>query len=127
MRFYNTKKVLSKDQDATAEYTAPTNTSLNMAVWGALNKCVYAVSTMGEIFQVEASGRYREINRKQVHKNEIFSIRFTNDFTMLVTCSRDSTAKLLHPHTLEEVRVFTYADGMPCRTAMISPLFEHPE
>ena len=46
---------------------------------------------------------------------------------MLVTCSRDSTAKLLHPHTLEEVRVFQYADGMPCRSAMISPLFEHPE
>ena len=34
------------------------------------------------------------------HKNEIFSFTVTHDYTMLVTCSRDGTAKLINPHTL---------------------------
>lgn len=42
---------------------------------------------------------------------------------MLVTCSREGTAKILNPETLEEVRSFKYGDK-PCRGATISPLFD---
>jgi len=37
------------------------------------------------------------ILRRDIHKNEIFEIKITHDFTMLYTCSRDGTAKMLHP------------------------------
>mgnify|MGYP003343367780 CR=1 FL=1 len=41
---------------------------------------------------------------------------------MLITCSRDGYAKLLHPRTLKEVKVFEFVK--PCRAAAISPLFD---
>lgn len=60
-----------------------------------------------------------------MHKNEIFSFTLTYDFTMLITCSRDGTAKLLNPRTLEVVRDFAF--GKPCRAASICPLYDAPE
>lgn len=59
-----------------------------------------------------------------VHKDEILSFTVTYDHTMLVTCSRDGYAKLLHPRTLEVVREFPFGDLKPCRSASISPLFD---
>lgn len=44
---------------------------------------------------------------------------------MLITCSRDGTAKLLHPRNLSEIRVFSF--GKPCRAASVSPLFDSPD
>jgi hypothetical protein len=43
---------------------------------------------------------------RDVHRQEIFSISITKDFTMLLTCSRDGTCKLLHPETFDEIRSF---------------------
>ena len=57
-----------------------------------------------------------------VHKQEIISFTVTYDHTMLITCSKDGTAKLLHPRTFEQIRVFNY--DKPCRAASISPLFD---
>lgn len=44
---------------------------------------------------------------------------------MLMTCSRDGTAKLLHPETFEEIRNFVYKK--PVRGIAISPLFDDPD
>ena len=49
----------------------------------------------------------------------------TYDHTMLITCSRDGHAKLLHPKTLAPIRVFEFVK--PCRAASISPLFDNTE
>ena len=43
------------------------------------------------------------INARDVHRQEIFSISITKDFTMLLTCSRDGTCKLFHPETFDEI------------------------
>lgn len=64
------------------------------------------------------------IQEEQVHRGEVYSLFFTYDYVMLVSCSKDGTAKLLHPETLNEVRSFDY--GKPCRSASISPLFDDP-
>ena len=64
----------------------------------------------------------KPIKQAEVHKSEIFSFTVTYDHTMLITCSRDGTAKLLHPKTLEPVRVFEFTK--PCSSASISPLFD---
>lgn len=44
---------------------------------------------------------------------------------MLITCSKDGTAKLLHPKTLDVVRVYEFTK--PCRAASISPFFDSPD
>ena len=41
---------------------------------------------------------------------------------MLMTCSRDGNAKLIHPETFEEIRNFPF--GKPVRSVAISPLFD---
>lgn len=64
----------------------------------------------------------KAIVTKDLHKGELFSFTVTYDHTMLITCSKDGTAKLINPKTFEPVRVFNFAK--PCRTATISPLYE---
>jgi len=64
----------------------------------------------------------KTIVEEDVHTNEIFSFTVTYDHTMLITCSKDGSAKLLNPRTLECVRNFKFAK--PCRAAAISPLFD---
>jgi translation initiation factor 3 subunit I len=76
---------------------------------------------MGRIMVFDMHGSMTK--EKQVHKEEIYQLHLTHDFTMLVTCSKDGHAKVLHPETLEEVRVFKYGEK-PCRDATISPLFD---
>mmetsp|Transcript_48923 Transcript_48923/g.36008 ORF Transcript_48923/g.36008 Transcript_48923/m.36008 type:complete len:163 (+) Transcript_48923:521-1009(+) len=71
------------------------------------------------LFDVDSE---KELLHKDVHQKEIFSFRVTYDQTMLITCSKDGTAKLLHPRTFDIVRVFNFIK--PCRTASISPLFD---
>lgn len=44
---------------------------------------------------------------------------------MLMTCSKDGNAKLLHPETFEEIRNFAYRK--PVRGVAISPLFDDHE
>lgn len=63
--------------------------------------------------------------QSDVHKSEIFSFTVTYDHTMLITCSRDGFAKLLHPKTLVPVRIIEFVK--PCRSASISPLFDSQE
>lgn len=65
------------------------------------------------------------IIEEDLHKLEIFSFTVTYDHTMLITCSKDGYAKLLNPRTLEVVREFAFVK--PCRSAVISPLFDSPE
>jgi len=48
----------------------------------------------------------QEVISSDVHSKEIFSFTVTYDHTMLITCSRDGTAKLLNHQTLESVRDF---------------------
>jgi len=70
-------------------------------------------------YDVEAS---QVIDAKDVHRHEIFTINITRDFTMLFTCSRDGSCKLLHPETFDEIR--SYHFEFPCRNASVSPLYE---
>jgi hypothetical protein len=50
------------------------------------------------------------------------SLNLTYDYTMLVTGSKDGYSKLIHPETFKTIRDFHY--GKPCRSAVISPLFD---
>ena len=47
----------------------------------------------------------------------------SHDHTMLFTASRDTTSKLLHPETFEEIRSYNFNDKI-CRAVSVSPLFD---
>lgn len=102
--------------DLTNEFT------ITQASWGPLNKTLYISTSIGKIL-LYSFEQEKIIVQKDVHKKEIMSFTVTNDHTMLVTCSKDGFAKLLHPRTFEIITVFDF-DGKPCRTASISPLYE---
>ena len=70
-----------------------------------------------------ASGN--DLVTEDVHKNEIFSFTVTMDHTMLITCSRDGTAKLLNSRNFQPARIFNFVK--PCRAASISPLYLNPD
>jgi len=94
------------------------------AVWGARNNSLVIATNNGKIlcYSLEHNQFIEEI---QVHREEIYSLQLTHDYTMLMTGSKDGTAKLLNPETFAVQRSFNY--GKPCRSASISPLYDDPE
>ena len=103
-----------------SQFKAPTDHIINMAKWGPLDQSIFYGTNRGRLIQVDFETT-KAIRTRDVHKNEIFSLTFSPDFTMLFTCSRDGTTKMLHPETFDEVRTFNHE--FPCRAADISPLY----
>ena len=89
------------------EFKSNSDNVYTHAVWGSLNKTIYAATTSGKLLSIDyASGKtLKEMN---VHKAEIYQIFLTHDYTMLFTASKDGTSKLLNPETYDEIRVFTF-------------------
>jgi WD40 repeat protein len=106
------------------EVEGPQDHLITQASWGPLNQTLYIATNKGR-FLVHDLGSNKTIVEEDVHTNEIFSFTVTYDHTMLITCSKDGSAKLLHPRTLETVRQYNFAK--PCRAAAISPLFDSQE
>jgi len=98
----------------------PRDHIINCAKFGALDETVYYCTDAGRLLQysIEESS---VIKAESVNRNEIFNIYLTEDFTMLFTCSRDGTCKLLHPETFDLIREFNFT--FPCRNAVVSPLY----
>lgn len=106
------------------EINASKDYLITSVVWGPKNETLIAATNTGKIlmFNLEHG---QLIEEKQVHTAEIYNLSITSDYTMLVSASKDGFAKLLHPETFEEIRKFDF--GKPCRSAVISPIFENPE
>jgi WD40 repeat protein len=121
IRIYDFKRALGKDADGEKEIAGPQDHLITQSSWGPLNKTLYIATDKGR-FLIHDWENDKVVTQAEVHKSEIFSFTVTYDHTMLITCSRDGQAKLLHPKTLAPVRVFEFVK--PCRTASISPLFD---
>jgi translation initiation factor 3 subunit I len=65
----------------------------------------------------------REVNSVKEHTNVIQDIQLSRDQTMLVTASKDSTAKLFDAETL--VCLKQYKTERPVNSAAISPIYDH--
>ena len=128
IRIYDTQKALkneyTKDTCEKEIMACPQDHLITQVSWGPLNKTLYIATDKGRFIIWDIDGD-KELISEDVHKSEIFSFTVTYDHTMLITCSRDGTAKLLHPKTLQPVRVFQFSK--PCRTASISPLYDNPD
>lgn len=73
---------------------------ITQASWGPLNKSLYIATDKGRMILYDIE-KEEDILTEDVHQKEIFSFVVTYDHTMLITCSRDGTAKLLNPRTFE--------------------------
>lgn len=129
MKIYDTKEALAwgkKDGflKPLQEIRAPRDHIINNVKWGALDKSIYYCTDQGRLIQYDVVNMSL-IKAQDVHKNEIFTITITKDFTMLFTSSRDGTCKLLHPDTFDEIRSFQF--DFPCRNAQVSPLYDSEE
>ena len=129
LKIYNFKDVLNagmSKQPVDAEITikAPNDHEINCAKWGALDKLVYYCTDRGRLIQYDLEEKCALMVR-DVHKNEIYSMEITRDFTMLFTCSKDNTCKLLHPESFDEIRNYNF--DFPCRDASVSPLYDSDE
>jgi translation initiation factor 3 subunit I len=128
IRIYSVKDALewgklnkAGSPECVKEIKGPKDHDINYVKWGALDKTIYYCTSRGRLlrYDVEES---QVIDAKDVHRHEIFTITITRDFTMLFTCSRDGTCKLLNPETLDEIRSYEFT--FPCRNATISPLYD---
>ena len=125
IKIYDFKKALQdKDASAEKEVAGPQDHLITLTSWGPLNKTLYVATDKGR-FLIHDWENDKLVLSADIHKSEIFSFNVTYDHTMLITCSRDGTAKLLNPRTLEQIRVFDFVK--PCRAAIICPLFDHPD
>ena len=112
MKIYNTKDALDWGKNDgilphIKEINAPKDHTINNVKWGPLDESVYYCTDQGRLlhYDLEENSMSRV---KDVHKDEIFTISITHDFTMLFTASKDGTCKLLHPETFDEIRSFYF-------------------
>ena len=94
------------------------------ATWGYLNQTIYCGTESGRVaFYDPRSGEM--IHSEQVHSGVVTCLRFNRDFSILLSTSKDTTAKLLNCETLSVVKVFSAL--RPINSGVISPLMYQPE
>eukprot|EP01039_Chlorochromonas_danica_P000142 gene144-150_t len=65
----------------------------------------------------------KEVQRKKAHVDRVNRLNFNRDKSMLVTASKDCSAKLIDPNNLEIVKI--YKTERPVNGAVISPTHPH--
>lgn len=102
----------------------PKDHGINCVKWGKFDQTIFYATDKGRLLSYDIEEE-QVVKARDVNRNEIFTIQITRDFTMLFTCSRDGSCKLLNIDTFDEVRSFDFS--FPCRNAAISPLYEMEE
>uniref|UniRef100_A0A8C1EIM4 Eukaryotic translation initiation factor 3 subunit I n=1 Tax=Cyprinus carpio carpio TaxID=630221 RepID=A0A8C1EIM4_CYPCA len=101
----------------------PCNESkITSAVWGPLGEFVIAGHENGEINQYSAkSGEILKVAKE--HTKQINDIQSSVDLTMVISASKDCTAKLFDSTNLEHIK--TFKTERPVNSAAISPIMDH--
>ena len=90
--------------------------------YGYLNEKLYASTINGLMMIIDYESEQTEKTEKIHPGHQIFSFTFSHDFSMLASCGKDGMWKLLHPETLEVVKM--YNKESPWRWASFTPLME---
>jgi translation initiation factor 3 subunit I len=126
IRVYKTEECLAGNENIEAIHTimGPPDHQITQASWGPLDETLYISTDKGRMTTYSlAEKKYTQA--VQLHENEIFSFTVSFDHVMLISCSKDGTAKLVNPRNFEVIRNFVFKH--PCRTASINPLFDDPD
>mmetsp|Transcript_20429 Transcript_20429/g.20400 ORF Transcript_20429/g.20400 Transcript_20429/m.20400 type:complete len:334 (-) Transcript_20429:47-1048(-) len=116
---YDFESVLNREQPSRRDLVRRDRDHYYRGVWGYLNKTI-VLGTQNGIIDVVDTKTGELLLSHRAHVNQITSLAFSPDFSMLITASRDCFAKLLDPETLKEIRVFNAQ--RPLNSAVISPL-----
>jgi translation initiation factor 3 subunit I len=95
---------------------------VNRAIWGDLNRTIVSASDDGTVrlWDVETGA---EIGRASHHQKEVTNMSMSKDGTMLITSSKDHTARLYEARSLELIK--TFRTDRPVNAAAISPFLPH--
>ncbi|KAJ8273085.1 hypothetical protein GJAV_G00097230 [Gymnothorax javanicus] len=95
---------------------------ITSAVWGPLGEFVIAGHENGEIIQFSAKSG-ETLKKVKEHSKQINDIQPSVDLTMVITASKDNTAKLFDSTSLEHIK--TFKTERPVNSAAISPIMDH--
>lgn len=95
---------------------------ITSAVWGPLDEVIITGHENGDLCQWDVSAQ--EMGRRvSDHNKKINDIQLSKDMNLLVTASKDFTAKLFDTYSLDHMK--TYKTDRPVNSAAISPLKPH--
>lgn len=105
-----------------AEITVDDNDKATCLGWTIADEFIIAGFNSGLIVKYEvATGK--EVARNKVHDDRVNRITFSRDKSMFITASKDCSAKLVDPFTLEVIK--TFRTDRPVNGAVISPTHPH--
>lgn len=90
--------------------------------WTIADQSIIAGFDSGTIVKYDVETG-KEVARRKAHTDRVNRLNFNRDKSMFITASRDCSAKLMDPNTLEVVKV--YKTERPVNGAVISPTHPH--
>ena len=90
--------------------------------WTIANRHAIAGFDNGFVIKYDSESG-KEVCRKKLHDLRVNRLTFSEDKTMLITASVDTTAKLIDPETLDVLQIFK--TSAPVNGAVISPIHPH--
>jgi len=107
---------------AAHQITLGTESKINSAVWGPLNKTIITASEDGVIRVFDIRKSQEPVKVLTEHTKNVVQLNMNADKTLMISASRDTTARLYDAYDFENLK--TYNFERPLNTAAISPLKE---
>jgi len=98
------------------------DSKVSSSLWGLLDESIITGHERGEICQWDIKTG-KKVNCVNEHRLTINDLQYNKDQTMLISASKDNTAKLFDTESLELLK--TYTTERPVNSAAISPLRDH--
>ncbi|XP_065184075.1 eukaryotic translation initiation factor 3 subunit I-like [Sycon ciliatum] len=112
---------INRTDKAISTVTMPSGQKITAALWGPLDQFVITGHEDGSIRHYSIDGKL--LHQTRPHTKAINSIQNSLDSTMIITASKDNTAKLFDSSTLEHRK--TYKTERPVNSAALSSLKHH--
>jgi len=93
------------------------------SLWGPLDETLITGHDDGRVMKWDLRNPSEAANWEEPHKQAVNDMQYNIDQTMIITASKDCSAKLLDAESLEVKKV--YKTGRPVNSAAISPIREH--
>jgi len=117
-------RTLKKDTPTVKEIAIPSNgPKVTSMVWNRFDDILVTGHDNGDIVQWDVWNSDKPRNMSTVHGKEITDLQTSEDRTMFISASKDTTAKLWDMDQLEDKK--TYKTERPVNSAAISPNKDH--
>jgi translation initiation factor 3 subunit I len=104
VQLYDFGKLLNKDKKVRKVFNF--DEEITQASYGYLNEKLYVSTSKGKMMILDIDTEKVEVEEKVHPGHQIFSFTFSKDYSMLASCGKDGKCKLLHPETLEVLKIY---------------------